>query len=831
MSIQRTFSGLTSEQVSSSRKSNGDNVLKMKDDNVLLVVMKHVVLEPMFILLVIVAAIYFIVGQYQEGFIMIVALIIVSGISVFQNIRSRTAIKALSKFHSSNPLVIRDNVRQRILSEEVVTGDIIVVEEGEIIAADGLIRSSNDLSVDESILTGESFPVSKSALKADTVYRNTLVNSGSAIIEVTAVGRHTRVGGIGVLMKNVPSEPTSLELQIKSFLKYMVALGILAFALVVIFSYRQSSDIVKAALQGLTMAMSVLPEEIAVAFSTFMALGAFRLIKKNIIVRHPQYVESLGTATVICLDKTGTITENSMRIAYLYDPFQQKSISVETDELPAELLEYAVWASEVHPFDAMEKAIHKLYTKSTLTDRRSHFLQIHEYPLGGTPPMMTHIFKNDENEEVIIAAKGAPEAILRQSRLSDTEYKRYSEQALEFAKQGYRVLAVGKGFTRSQWPASQQEFEFQFMGLLIFEDPPKKNITEVIKAFNDAGIAVKLITGDYAETAVAIAGRVNIHNSSNVITGSEVMRLQEPELMRTVKDINIFARMYPEAKLKVISALKKNDEVVAMTGDGVNDAPALRAAHIGIAMGNKGSAVAKKASSLVITDDNLAHMVDAIALGRRIYDNLKKAIRYIISIHIPIIMIVSLPVLLNWKFSEIFTPVHVIFLELIMGPTCSIIFENEPAEPGIMHRKPLKAKAGFLLPSQLSLSVIQGLVIGIVCLVPGYYYMHSGASETTVLTIVFLILLFSNIILTLENRSMQQSVIKTLSYPNKLMRGIVLVNFIFIIIIMTVPAIREIFKLEMLSITAILGCFIVALVGTLWIEIWKYYSPGINHHK
>jgi Ca2+-transporting ATPase len=513
-----------------------------------------------------------------------------------------------------------------------------------------------------------------------------------------------------------------------------------------------------------------------------------------------------------------------MRIAYLYDPVQQKRLNVTTDVLPVDLLEYAVWASETHPFDAMEKAIHELYTLTTTADKRSHYHQIKEYPLGGTPPMMTHIFSNVDNNEYVIAAKGAPEAILRQSRLDGRELQRYSEEALTFAKQGYRVLAVGKGYTSNEWPASQHDFEFQFMGLLAFEDPPKKNISEVLRSFTDAGIAIKLMTGDYAETAVAIAQTINIPDSTKVITGNEVMNLQDTQLMRTVKEINIFARMYPEAKLKVINALKKNNEVVAMTGDGVNDAPALRAAHIGIAMGHKGSAVAKKASSLVIADDDLAHMVDAIALGRKIYDNLKKAIRYIISIHIPIIMIVSVPVLFSWEFSAIFTPVHVIFLELIMGPTCSIIYENEPAELHTMHRKPYTIKASFLLPSQLSLSVIQGLIIGIVCLVSGYYSMHHGAGETTVTTIVFLVLLFSNIILTIENRSMQQSITKTVAYPNNLMRGIILINILSIIIIMTMPAVREIFKLEEISIAAISACFLIALAGTLWIEVWKYFS-------
>ena len=801
----------------------------------MLQVLKHIVLEPMFILLVIVAGIYFMIARYQDGTIMLLAILFVAGISFYQNFRSRRAVEALNKFHSSDPRVIRDKSVQQILSQDVVVGDILLIEEGDMIAADGLILSSNDLSIDESILTGESVPVAKSEKKKDMVYKNTLVNNGSAVIKVVGVGRHTRVGQIGSLMRAVKVERTPLQLQIDAFLKRMIWFGVGAFILVVLFKFIQSFDFVQSAMQGLTMAMSVLPEEIPVAFSTFLALGAFRLMSHNIIVRHPQYVEGLGAATVICLDKTGTITENSMDISFFYDQKQRCSIAAgDTSKIPAELLEYAVWSSETDPFDKMEKSIHHLYEKVSPTDKRQLYTQVHEYPLGGSLPMMTHIF-TDNNSNYIVAAKGASEAILPLCKLSDEDVSIFSRQAQLYAQQGYRVLAVAKSIAEKPWPVSQQEFQFTFLGLIAFHDPPKENISEVIRGFGDAGIKVNMVTGDFTGTAVAVAGQVGIGNAANVMTGQEVMQLDEEILRRKVEDTNIYARMYPESKLRLINALKQNREIVAMTGDGVNDAPALKAAHIGIAMGRKGSAVAKKAASLIISDDDLAHMLEAIALGRKIYSNLKKAIRYIISIHVPIIMIVSLPVLLYWKISEIFTPVHVIFLELIMGPTCSIVYENEPAEPDIMKRKPTAMSAGFIVTSQLMLSIVQGLIAGAACLIAGFYYLQSGSSNNEVRTVIFLTLLFCNIILTFQNRSDKLSIFYTFSFLNKLMLAVFIINLLFIAAILFIHNIQDIFMVEQPSISTFAICVITALAGTMWVELWKYYirtkDGGKRYHQ
>ena len=822
MNVSDNNTGLTTEQVTASRQQYGSNTLEMHEDRVFLNVLKEVILEPMFILLLAACIIYFAVGQYQEGIIMLVSIFIVAGISLFQEYRSKNAVLALKKLSASNANVMRNGKAIQIATEEIVVDDLLLLEEGEVVAADGLIVAANDFSLNESILTGESFAVTKTANNKNTVFKGTLVTSGSATIKVIAIGLKTEFGKIGLSLKEITIVKTPLQNQIRSFVRNMVWVGAIAFLIVVGFNYYESGNLVQSFLQGLTLAMSILPEEIPVAFSTFQALGAFRLLRNHIIVKQPQYVETLGSATVICVDKTGTLTQNKMSIENVYDAETKLSVPVKDDTgLPAWLIEYAMWSSETNPFDPMEKAIHELYEKTATADKRKQFNQVHEYPIGGKPPMMTHIFKN-ESGETIIAAKGAPEAILRQSNLSIKELKHIEEQSLTYAKSGYRVLGVGKGnWKETKWPVSQDEFEFEFLGLIAFQDPPKENIIQTIQTFRDAGIPVKMITGDYAETALAIARQVQLDHNNEVLTGQEVLHLTKEALQQKVKQVNIFARMFPEAKLKVIDALKENGEVVAMTGDGVNDGPALKAAHIGIAMGQRGSEVAKSAASLILTDDDLAHMTDAVALGRKIYDNLKKAIQYIVSIHIPIILIVTLPLLLMWKFTDIFSPVHVIFLELIMGPTCSIIYENEPVEPGTMQRPPRKMGATFLSLKQLSMSIIQGTMITAGCLGIGYYYMQQGNNETDIRTVIFITLLFSNIFLTLINRSFQYSVFKTLTYKNNLVPLIIGITLLLIAALLYVPFIRNIFRLNPLSLTAIATCVFVAILSTLWIEIWK----------
>ncbi|NCU04620.1 MAG: HAD-IC family P-type ATPase, partial [Chitinophagaceae bacterium] len=580
MSATNLHNGLTTAEADLSRQQHGNNSFELQEDRVLLNVLKEVILEPMFILLLAACVIYFAAGQYQEGFIMLISIFIVAGISLFQEYRSRNAIQALKKLSAPHAKVIRNGSIAEIATEDIVTGDILLAEEGEIIAADGLLVAANDFSVNESILTGESFAVTKTAANKSSVYRGTLVVSGSATIKVEAVGLKTMFGKIGLSLKDIQVEKTPLQQQIKSFVKKMVWAGAVAFILVVGYHYYQSGNFIGSFLQGLTLAMSILPEEIPVAFSTFQALGSFRLLKNQIIVKQPQFVETLGSATVICADKTGTLTQNKMSIAYLYDASTGSSIAVkENNPLPEQVLEYAMWSSETTPFDPMEKAIHQLYASTAATDKRTLFQQIHEYPIGGTPPMMTHIFK-DANGTVIIAAKGAPEAILHQTNLPIAALKKIEEQVLLYAKSGYRVLGVGKGsWQEPRWPVSQQEFSFEFLGLIVFYDPPKENIQQTIRIFNDAGIKVKMITGDYPETAIAIADEIQLNHNLQVVTGKEVLLLSKEELQQRVKQVSIFARMFPEAKLKVIDALKENGEVVAMTGDGVNDGPALKAAH------------------------------------------------------------------------------------------------------------------------------------------------------------------------------------------------------------------------------------------------------------
>lgn len=813
--------GLSPDEVEAKRKQFGSNTIELKEDRVLLSVFKEIVLEPMFLLLLAACIIYFITGQQQEGVIMLVSIFIVAGISIFQEYRSRNAIAALKKLSQSHVCVIRNGKEVKVELDDVVVDDIILIEEGERIAADASLLESRDFTVNESILTGEAFAITKQI--GDPLFRGTLATSGRAMAKVTAVGKHTSFGKVADAVQEVQIQKTPLQLQIKSFVKNMVLIGAVAFILVVVLNYIQTHQLIASIMQGLTLAMSILPEEIPVAFSTFQALGAFRLLRQNIIVKQPQYVETLGAASVICADKTGTLTENKMSIEWMYDGQTDKIISANDPSLPVELIEFAMWSSETAPFDPMEKAIHQLYEKIISSDQRIHHDQVHEYPISGIPPMMTHVFQHKKDGAHLIAAKGAVERMIRIANLSAEKSARVSEQALLFAKQGFRVLGVAKGnWANTNWPEEQDDFNWSFLGLIAFQDPPKANIQETISHFTKAGISVKMITGDYPETAVAIANQIGLPQGDEILTGEKIKLLSVDVLKEKIKHVTIFARMFPEAKLKIINALKENGEIVAMTGDGVNDGPALKAAHIGIAMGKRGSEVAKSAASLILTDDDLAHMVDAVALGRKIYDNLKKAIQYIVSIHIPIILIVMLPLILGWTFTDIFSPVHVIFMELIMGPTCSIIYENEPIEPGTMNRGPRLMTNTFLSFRQLMISVIQGIMITAGCLTIGYVYIQQDLGNDTIRTIIFTTLLLSNVCLTLTNRSFFHSALTTFKYKNNLLPAILAITILFVLALLFVPGLQQLFRTTTLSWEQVGYCAGTALIATWWIELIKW---------
>jgi Ca2+-transporting ATPase len=826
--------GLSSAEVLSSRKKHGSNQSELKEKSRFFTVLIDVVFEPMFIILLLSSFLYFILGKYQEGVIMLVAIIIVSGISIFQESKSRSAVEALKNLTGPRAKVIRNSELVQIQISEVVLGDIIIVEDGDTVPADAVLLKANDFSVNESMLTGESLPLYKGSEKEDKlIYKGTMVLSGSATAEVSAIGKSTKLGTIGDSLIEIEEVKTPLQIQIKKFILSMLLFGLLAFVVVCVLNYIETGNFIQSLLSGLTLAMSVIPEEIPVAYSTFMALGAYHLYKKMVIARNPHRLESLGAASVICTDKTGTITENKMVPAEIYELKSDSFFQLEAKGFQLnEVLEFAMWSSETEPFDPMEKAIHELYSRVNSADKRKDFIMLKEYPLEGEFPIMTHVFSNQT--EKIIAVKGSVEGVLKQSNLSDEEKAKFLEKANSLAAKGHRVLAVGKAeMDKKLLPEKQETFSFNLLGLISFYDPPKSNMKDVMAQFYKAGIRVLMITGDHPETAKSIANQIEMKDPDEVMIGTELMKLSDDELKEKVKSVSIYARMFPEAKLRIVEALKSNGEIVAMTGDGVNDAPALKAAHIGIAMGKRGSEVARNIATLVLADDDFSHMPEAIALGRRIYDNLKKAIRYIISIHIPIIMIVTLPLILFWKYTNLFLPIHVIFLELIMGPTCSIIYENEPIEPNTMARPPRDSKLSFFSFRELSISILQGCIITIACLSLGYYYIHQDYSEAMVRTIVYMTLIFSNLFLTLENRSFRYSIFTTIQYKNRLIPMILALSLIIPVLSLFVTPIRQIFEFEIPSLLVMFNCFAAAFVGVMWIEIYKYIrrigTTAIHH--
>lgn len=820
--------GLTQAAVAQSRAQGGTNVLITDARSGLLTTVKEVVTEPMFGLLLVACAVYIGLGELTEAGTLGVALVVVAGISVYQAVRSDQALGALRDLTQPQAQVRRDGVLTAVPVEMLVVGDAVWIEEGSRVPADGALHEANDFAVDEAILTGEAVPVTKRA--GDTVFAGTTTVAGSAWLTITAVGSQTQLGRIGQSLETIIPEKTPLQLQVNQFVRRMAWVGVAAFALVWGVNYAHSGNWVTALLFGLTLAMSVLPEEIPVAFSSFMALGAARLSRQGVLTKQPQTVESLGSATVICADKTGTLTQEGMRVQQLYDAATDALITLPNPlgDTAATVLAYARWASETTPFDAMEKAIVSAFATADPAAAAADCPMVHEYPLAGSPPMMTHV-RRAATGEIIVAGKGAVEHILAVCRPAPAIAERLRTVTQALSAQGYRVLGVAQGApppTTTDFPAAQDDFAWTLLGLVALENPPKPNAGAVVQAFAEAGIRVKMITGDFPETAQAIARQIGLPGADTLLTGAEIMAMDEPVLRQRVTTTAVFARMFPEAKLRVVEALKNNGEVVAMTGDGVNDGPALKAAHIGVAMGKRGTEVARQAASLVLVDDDLGSMVAAIAQGRRIYQNFKKAIFYVVSIHIPIVLTVAVPLLAGWRLANLFSPIHIIFLELVMGPTCSIAFENEPAEAGQMRQSPRPLTATFLAGAELTRSIVQGL--GIAGAVLGVYYaaMQQGTDEATVRTLVFVTLVVSNILLTLVNRSFTQPVWRTLLVPNRILWLLMGLTFGLLLATLFVPMVQRLFGFVPVSAAALGWSALAALVGVGWIEGYKAVRQG-----
>lgn len=808
------FQGLRPEQITESRTKNGSNLLYVRPKRRLWHMLKDVATEPMFLLLVVACALYFSIGDASEAWLMVGAVIFVTLIEIVQEFRSEQALSALGQMAQPRVTVIRSGKRQEVPVEDVVVGDLIAFVEGERIAADGLLQQANDLSVDEAILTGESLPVVKSTEEGQNImYQGATVASGAGIAVVQAVGVRTEFGKLGKSIEMIETDPTPLQRQINRFVQQMLWAGLLAFIVVYGINYFYSGSLLGALLYSLAFAMALVPEEIPVAFTTFMALGAYRMTRRHVLVKQPKTVESLGAATVICLDKTGTITENKMTVAEIVDYSGHERT-----------LEYAMWASEPIPFDAMEKAIHLAYQQDTSADLRPTAKMVHEYPLGGLPPMMTHVFERKGADQQIIAAKGAVERILAVCKADVAQQALVLEKATEMARKGYRILGVASAVRpEAGYPEQQDDFPWVLEGLVGLYDPPKAHIDRVMNDFYRAGIAVKMITGDYAETALNIARESGIRmTGAAAVSGETVMKMTDQELQDIVGKTVVFARMFPDAKLRVVEALKANGEIVAMTGDGVNDGPALKSAQVGVAMGHRGTEIAKSAASMVLLDDNLAHMVNAIKTGRLIYYNLRKAIRYIISIHLPIVLVVLFPLLFGWTYLHMLTPIHVIFLELIMGPTCAIAFENEPAEPNVLQLPPRTNAVNLFSWPELSLSLLQGFIITLGVLAMYHYAIWLGKDETTTRSFVFITMLLANIFLTLANRSFQYTIVKTIFYRNALLWWMIGVSLVLIAVIVWIPIVRKIFELGPLTLRELGVCLLAALVSVGWFEIWKW---------
>lgn len=807
-----SLKGLSQEEAARRLADNGPNELPRPEKRSFIKIALEVFAEPMLALLLAGGGIYLLLGDTGEGLILMAFAGLSIIITVVQESRTERVLESLRDLASPRALVIRDGERRHIPGREVVVGDLMVVGEGDRVAADALIRTCHDLEADESLLTGEAVPVRKLPANEEHpararpggdglpfVFSGAMIVRGIGIAEVIATGSDSEMGRIGRTLADVKADKPRLQIETGRMVRLFALFGLAVSATVLILFGLTRGDWLGAILASIAIGMSMMPEEFPVVLAVFMAMGAWRISKARVLTRRANAIEALGSITVLCTDKTGTLTENRMSVVEL-QPVGSAPVWRARESLPSgtvsALLSLACLASEADPYDPMERAFHRLADESGLKlGAAAGWRLVHTYPLTRDLLAVTHIWQTEDGT-LAVATKGAPEAICRLCRLSPEESQTLRAETDRMAAAGRRVLAVAEANYRGDTlPPSPLGFDFRYLGLVGLADPLRASVPQAIAECRSAGIRVAMITGDYPATALAIARDAGIAAAAP-ITGEALDRLDDSALAAEMAEANVFARIMPEQKLKIVEALKSHGEVVAMTGDGVNDAPSLKAADVGVAMGGRGTDVAREASSIVLLDNDFSAIVAAIRLGRRIYDNLGKAMAFIFAVHIPIAGLALLPLVFGTPL--LFGPVHIAFLEMVIDPVCSLVFEAEREEPDIMRRPPRAPDARLFSGSAMIWAAVQGLAGLLVAATLYLVTLGAGYPEGDVRAMTFVALILVIVVLIMVNRSFGTSLLAAALRPNPTLVGVLAVILPLLGVVLFWPPVRALFGFGLL---------------------------------
>ncbi|HCY14505.1 MAG: ATPase [Curvibacter sp. GWA2_64_110] len=836
-----TASGLNSAEAARRLAEDGPNGLPGGGARTWRHIVVETVREPMFALLLVAACLYLVLGDLQESLSLAVMVLVVLGLTLYQEGKTERAIQALRDLSSPRARVIRDGRQQHIAGIELVCGDLMLLAEGDRVAADAELLSGGELQVDESLLTGESVPVRKlagasSALAAPgeetsaTLYAGTLVVQGQGMARVTATGARSQMGQIGTALQTVQAEESPLRRQTNRLVRRLAWIGLFLSLLLVLIQGAMHGDWLQALLAGIALAIAMLPEEFTVVLTVLPALGAWRLSREQVLTRRIAAIETLGATSVLCVDKTGTLTVNRMRVAHLYANGRDVALDeVQSTELAENfhaVVEFAILASQADPVDPMEQAFHRLGLQFLAQTEHLHrdWTLAQEYGLTPELRAMARVWKAVEGEAHVVAAKGASEAIMDLCHLDAVRQQAIQVAADAMAARGLRVLAVARArFAGPPWPAQEHDFNFEFVGLLGLADPLREEIPQAMHECHAAGIRVVMITGDYPVTAQAIARRAGLP-AEVVLSGDEMASLSDAELQRRLRTVSICARIAPSQKLRIVQALQADGAVVAMTGDGVNDAPALKAAHVGVAMGGRGTDVAREAAAIVLLDDNFASIVRAVRLGRRIFDNLRKSMSYILAVHVPIAGMALLPLLLGWPI--VLYPMHIALLELAIDPACSMVFENEPADSDVMQRPPRDPQAPLFAGRTLLLALLHGL--GVLAVVMGAQVWgahHLGETQARALSFTTLVL--GNLALIFSNRAGPGGLLASLKVPNRTLWWVCGLTLGLLALALYLPPLARVLHMAALPVGLLALALVAAGASLVWFELLKWGSRRI----